>query len=69
MVRPNESEEAATGNGESETSAGTHAQTRTYKERTGLYKTCMEMLFVVHDSLVTRMGNHVNFHVGELNYL
>jgi len=37
MVGVNESEEATTGNGESETSAGTHPQTRTHKERTGMY--------------------------------
>lgn len=37
VVRLNASEEASTGNGESETSAGTHPQTRTYQERTGLY--------------------------------
>jgi len=36
VVGPDESEKAATGNGESETSAGTHPQARTYQERAGL---------------------------------
>lgn len=36
VVGHNESEETETGNGESETSAGTHPQTRTHKERTGM---------------------------------
>lgn len=36
LVRPDAGEEAATGNGESETFAGTHPQTRAYEERAGV---------------------------------